>query len=40
MELAANEAINVLLVKRDIVSAPQYTYVDLMDKRFVVGSVL
>jgi len=40
MELAANEAINVLLVKRDIVSAPQYTYVDLVDRRFVVGSVL
>jgi hypothetical protein len=38
--LAANEAVNLLLSKRDIVSAPQYTYVDLVDRRFVVGSVL
>lgn len=40
MELTANEAINVLLVKRGIVSAPQYTYVDVVDRRFVVGSIL
>jgi hypothetical protein len=36
--LAANEAINIILKKRDIVEAPQYTYIDLLDRRFIVGT--
>jgi molybdopterin/thiamine biosynthesis adenylyltransferase len=38
--LAAIEAINILLRKRDIPSAPQYTYVDLLDRKFLVGTAL
>ncbi len=38
--LAANEAINVILKKRDIAKAPQYTYIDLFDRQFIVGTVL
>jgi molybdopterin/thiamine biosynthesis adenylyltransferase len=37
--LAAIEAINVLLRKRDIVSAPRYTYIDLMDRKFLVNNI-
>jgi molybdopterin/thiamine biosynthesis adenylyltransferase len=37
--LAASEAINVILKKREIACAPQYTYVDLLDRRFIVGTV-
>jgi molybdopterin/thiamine biosynthesis adenylyltransferase len=37
--LAAVEAINILLRKRDIVSAPQYTYVDLVDRKFLVNNI-
>lgn len=37
--LAANEAANILLGNRDIPSAPHYTYVDLVDRKFVVGTV-
>jgi len=38
--LAANEAINIILKKREIVQAPQYTYIDLLDRRFIVGTVI
>ena len=38
--LASVEAINILIGKRAVPSAPQYTYVDLIDRRFLVGSVL
>ena len=38
--IAAIEAINILLRKRDIPSAPQYTYVDLLDRKFLVGTAL
>jgi molybdopterin/thiamine biosynthesis adenylyltransferase len=38
--LAAIEATNILLRKRDILSAPQYTYVDLLDRKFLVGTAL
>jgi len=38
--LAANEAINIILKKRDILVAPQYTYVDLLDRQCIVGTVL
>jgi hypothetical protein len=37
--LAANEAINIILKRRDIPTAPKYTYIDLMDRQFVLGSV-
>lgn len=37
--LAANEAMNIILKKRDIVKAPQYTYIDLLDRQFTVGTV-
>jgi len=37
--LAASEAINVILKKRDIAKAPNYTYVDLLDRQFIVGMV-
>ncbi len=38
--LAANEAVNVILEKRDIAKAPKYTYIDLLDRKFIVGTVL
>jgi molybdopterin/thiamine biosynthesis adenylyltransferase len=38
--MASIEAINILLRKRDIPSAPQYTYVDLLDRKFLVGTAL
>jgi molybdopterin/thiamine biosynthesis adenylyltransferase len=37
--LAANEVINIILRKRDIVVAPGYIYIDLLDRRLVIGSV-
>jgi len=37
--LAANEAMNVILRKRDIAKAPQYTYIDLLDRQFIVGTI-
>ena len=37
--LAANEAINIILQKREIAVAPRFTYIDLMDRRFIIGSV-
>ncbi len=35
--LVANEAVNIILGRRSIPVAPEYTYVDLMDRKFVVG---
>jgi molybdopterin/thiamine biosynthesis adenylyltransferase len=37
--LAANEAINIILRKREIVTAPRFVYVDLMDRKFIIGNV-
>ena len=37
--LAANEAINIILKKRDVAKAPQYTYIDLLDRQLMVGTV-
>lgn len=37
--LAANEAVNIILGRRDIATAPRYTYIDLMDRKFIIGSV-
>jgi molybdopterin/thiamine biosynthesis adenylyltransferase len=37
--LAASEAVNILLRRKGIVRAPQYIYVDLLDQKFLVGTV-
>jgi len=37
--LAANEAINIILNRRDVAKAPEYTYIDLLDRQFIVGTV-
>jgi tRNA threonylcarbamoyladenosine dehydratase len=37
--LAAMEAVNIILKKKEIVVAPQYKYIDLFDQRFVIGNV-
>ena len=37
--LAANEVINIILQKREIAVAPRYTYIDLLDRKFIVGEV-
>ena len=37
--LATNEAMNILLRKRDIVAAPRYTYVDLLDREMLLGTL-
>jgi hypothetical protein len=37
--LTANEAINILLKKKEITVAPRYLYIDLMEQRFVVGNM-
>jgi molybdopterin/thiamine biosynthesis adenylyltransferase len=37
--LAASEAMNIIIKRRNIVCAPQYTYIDLLDRQFVVGTI-
>ena len=37
--LAANEAVNIILRRRDITTAPKYTYIDLLDRTFIVGTM-
>ncbi|MFC2002182.1 ThiF family adenylyltransferase [Chloroflexota bacterium] len=37
--LAANESANIILKKRRIVTAPEYTYIDLIDQKFEVRTV-
>jgi molybdopterin/thiamine biosynthesis adenylyltransferase len=37
--LAVHEAINIILKKREVASAPKYTYIDLIDRQFLVGTV-
>ena len=37
--LAANEAVNIILRRREIAVAPNYTYIDLLDRQFVVGKM-
>jgi hypothetical protein len=36
--LAASEAINVIL-RKDVPKAPNYTYLDLVDRRLVAGAM-
>lgn len=37
--LAAGNAINILLKRKEIIKAPQYIYIDLLDQKFLTGSV-
>lgn len=37
--LAANEVFNIILGRREVAEAPQYTYVDLLDRKFIVGTI-
>jgi len=37
--LAAGNAINILLMRKEIIKAPQYIYIDLFDQTFLTGSV-
>jgi molybdopterin/thiamine biosynthesis adenylyltransferase len=37
--LAANEAINIILNKRHIPTAPEYIWVDLLDQQFMTGKI-
>jgi molybdopterin/thiamine biosynthesis adenylyltransferase len=37
--LAAGEAINIILKRREIIKAPKYIYIDLLDQKFIIGSV-
>ena len=37
--LAAGNAVNILLERKEIVKAPQYIYIDLLDQNFFTGSV-
>ena len=36
--LAGGEAINLILKRRKTVKAPEYTYVDVIDQKFIIGS--
>ncbi len=38
--LAAGNALNILLQRNEVVKAPQYIYVDLLDQKFLTGSIL
>jgi tRNA A37 threonylcarbamoyladenosine dehydratase len=37
--LTAGNAINILLKRKEIVKAPQYIYIDLLDQKFITGSI-
>lgn len=37
--LAASEAINIILRRKEIVKAPQYIYIDLLDQRSIIGTM-
>ena len=37
--LAADAAINIILKRKEVVTAPRYIYVDLYDQQFLVGSI-
>jgi len=37
--LAAGNAINILLKRTEIINAPKYIYIDLLDQKFLIGSV-
>lgn len=37
--LTAGNAINIILKRKEIVKAPQYIYIDLLDQKFLIGSI-
>lgn len=37
--MAASAAVNILLQRQDVVKAPRYTYLDLFDRQFMIGSI-
>ncbi len=37
--LAANEVLNLILQRREVAKAPQYTYIDLVDRKFIIGTI-
>lgn len=37
--IGANEAVNILTKKREIISAPRYIYIDLIDLKFIIGKM-
>jgi molybdopterin/thiamine biosynthesis adenylyltransferase len=37
--LAAGNTVNILLRRKEIIKAPQYIYIDLLDQKFLTGSV-
>jgi tRNA threonylcarbamoyladenosine dehydratase len=37
--LAASDGINIVLNRKEIITAPRYTYVDLLDQKFIIGTV-
>jgi tRNA threonylcarbamoyladenosine dehydratase len=37
--LAAAEAANIILRRKEIVAAPRFTYIDLLDGKFVTGKI-
>ncbi|MEQ8201181.1 MAG: ThiF family adenylyltransferase [Syntrophomonadaceae bacterium] len=37
--LAANAAVNILLKRKDVIKAPRYIYLDLLDQQFTTGTI-
>jgi molybdopterin/thiamine biosynthesis adenylyltransferase len=37
--LAASEAVNIILKRKEVVAAPRYIYIDLLDRKFIIGAV-
>lgn len=37
--LAANTTVNILLRRKEVVKAPQYVYLDLLDQQIVIGTI-
>lgn len=37
--MAASAAVSILLQRQDVVRAPRYTYLDLFDQQFMIGSI-
>ncbi len=37
--LAASEAVNIIIKRKEIVKAPEYIYIDLLDKKFITGAL-
>lgn len=38
--LAATNAVNILLKRKEVVKAPRYIYIDLLDQKFINGDIL